>query len=86
MIYNYTPSHGKNNPKQSESFYTYNYYGVYFIISLSVYFILEFLKGLQKSLELRICHTSSEDIADSDTDSHAFIYPGIVFHLCTCIV
>ena len=29
---------------------------------ISVYFIPEFLKALQKSLDLRICHTSSEDI------------------------
>ena len=32
----------------------------------SVYFILEFLKALQKSLELRIFHTSSEDVADNE--------------------
>ena len=33
---------------------------------ISVYFILEFLKALQKSVELIICHASSEHIADSD--------------------
>ena len=49
--------------------FTYTYV-IEFFFYLSN-FILEFLKALSKSLELRICHASFEDIAYGDV-------PGVV--------
>ena len=51
---------------------------------ISVYFILAFLKALRKSLELRICHTSSEDIADGNVPGIVLVVPSYtqVFHDC----
>ena len=37
-----------------------------FTTCISVNIILDFLKAFQKNLDLRICHTSSEDIIDCD--------------------
>ena len=47
---------------------------------MSAYFILELLKALQKSLVFRICHTSSEDKADSGTwGKSRYCYPILHF-------
>ena len=50
------------------------------IFTISVYFIVEFIKALGKSLELRICHTSG-DIADSDVPGKGMVVPSEMYHI-----
>ena len=61
-------------------------YNIIRIFFLSVYFILDFLKSLRKSLGLRICYTSSEDLADSDLPGVVMVVllPILHFVCCAC--